>query len=90
MTFQATWINTGIILPAQIELKFSMCQFSEEGSEGVLSWEENDLLHLIQLDSASFSVFGVHVYLCVSGVRRERKREKQKNAEKRKKSQRER
>lgn len=37
MTFQATWINTGIILPVQIELKFSMCQVSEEGSEGVLS-----------------------------------------------------
>lgn len=37
MTFQATWINTDIILPIQIELKFSMCQASEEGSEGVPS-----------------------------------------------------
>lgn len=37
MTFQATWINTGIILSVQIELKFPMCQVSEEGSEGVLS-----------------------------------------------------
>lgn len=40
---------------------------------------ENDLLHLIPIQILLLSLlFGVHVYLCVSGVRRERKRETEK------------
>lgn len=82
MTFQATWINSGIILPVQIELKFSPCQVSKEGSEGVLPHGEMTFCISQHFRFCFFPcVVTVCVYVCVREGQRRIETEKQRSRE---------